>query len=63
METQEIINKTQYPDSCEFGTPSRGVWKAYYNVGNMEEAEVRIDNAIELFKRAKEKDAKARGDD
>ena len=46
---QVVVNKTQWPDSQEWGTPSSGAWKAYYNVGDKEEAEIRIRHAIDLF--------------
>jgi hypothetical protein len=48
------------PDSISFGTPSTGVWKAYVDAKNKEEAAGIIDNAVELFKYAKEKDKDAR---
>jgi len=57
------MNKTQWPDSMEFGTPSTGAFKVYMNVSDKPESELRIENAIELFKLAKKRNKEAREDD
>lgn len=53
METQEILNKTEYMDSCSFGTPSTGTWKAYYNSSRPDEAKERIKASADLFEYGK----------
>lgn len=46
---QEILNKTQYPDSLEldFGGTRKGA-KVYFDASNKEEAEKRISNMKEI---------------
>ena len=62
MDTQTIVNvnETKYPDSIEFGTPSTGCWKCYYNASNPAEAKERMDNALALFAEAQLKNAQLR---
>lgn len=49
-----VINETKWPDSCEFGTASKGGGvKIYFNASNREEANKRIQDAIEIFESAK----------
>ena len=57
MEEQIVVNKTQYPDSMEFGTPSKGgAWKVYINASDMEDSKQRIDNMVTLVKIGQDKD-------
>ena len=57
---QVVVNKTQWPDSMEFGTPSTGAFKVYLNAGDKDEAKVRIENMIELFQYGKKRNAEVR---
>ena len=57
MEEQIVVSKTQYPDSMEFGTPSKGgAWKVYINASDMDDSKQRIDNMVILVQRGQEKD-------
>ena len=48
-----VLKKTEYPDSLDIGTPSKGGnIKVYFNASDKEDAEKRISNAIDLLKKA-----------
>ena len=61
--TQVSVTEVKYPDSMEFGTPSKGgVWKCYFNASNMEESKVRLENALALFTDTMLKDSSIRSE-
>jgi len=60
---EEILNKTEYPDSLDMdfgGTGKRG--KVYFNASNKEEALQRIKNFKELAETGLKACAEVRGD-
>jgi len=46
------IEKVEYPDSVEFGTPKGGKIKVYFNASDKEDAEKRLENAKAILKLA-----------
>ena len=57
---EEQIVKQFRPDKLEFGTPSKGFWQCYFDASDKEESKRIIDNIVELFIYASDKDATAR---
>ena len=46
----EVIEKKEFPDSIELGTPSKGgVLKVYFDSSKIDEARQRIDNAAMIL--------------
>lgn len=44
------VRTTEYTDSIEIGTPSKGgVCKCYFNSSNLEESKMRVKNAFEVL--------------
>ena len=55
METQELIHRSENPDSIEIGAPSKGgAVKVYLDASRPEEAKKKIEEAMKLRKFAQE---------
>jgi len=51
---QVIVNKTEYPDSLEMGTPSKGGFKIYVDLMDENVCKTKLDRALVKLQEAKE---------